>query len=193
MSSTNEEIAWDIWVPDGIYLVLGASNKSEKSLHEDLVEKDGIKVFKRPSGGESVVLSPKTLIISIRLFSNKLENPQVYFKKINSLILKSMESLGVRDLKYRGISDLAIGDFKILGSSIYRKKKLVFYHAVLNVSEDISLIAKYLKHPTKEPDYRAGRDHASFVTSLYKAGYPISVDRLRSKISESFVELSQPG
>ena len=43
------------------------------------------------------------------------------------------------------ISDIAIGDKKILGSSMYRKKNTIFYHAVLNVSESITEISKHLK------------------------------------------------
>lgn len=177
---------WFFWLPDQAYLILGQSNNAEKSLYSELVLQDQIPVYKRPSGGESVILTPKTLVISVRLLSDRLENPQVYFKKINNAIINGLASLGVNDLGYRGISDITIGQKKILGSSIYRKKNLVFYHAVLNIAEDIDEIAKYLQHPTREPDYRVGRKHADFVTSLAEAGHEFSSEQLIKAIETEF-------
>jgi lipoate-protein ligase A len=178
--------AWFFWQPDKSYLVLGQSNKVEKSLYTDKVEKDGVTVLKRPSGGESVILTPNTLVIAVRLITEKMENPQVSFRKINNLIIKSLEDMGVTDLHYRGISDISIGEKKILGSSIYRKKNIVFYHAVLNLSENIKVISKYLRHPVKEPDYRKGRDHSEFVTSLAEKGYLINTERLIQRLEDVF-------
>ena len=74
---------WFLWVPDQLYLVLGQSNKVENSIFEEKVIADKIPVIKRPSGGESVILSPNTLIISVRMLAEKLENPQISFKKIS--------------------------------------------------------------------------------------------------------------
>ncbi len=60
---------------------------------------------------------------------------------------------------------------------MYLKDNQYFYHAVLNISEDPELFSKYLKHPGKEPDYRKGRTHTEFVTSLWKKGYQINEDK----------------
>ena len=177
-----EEPDWFFWVPDKVYLVLGQSNRASRSLITDRVIADEIPVLKRPSGGESVILSPKTLVISVRLISEKLENPKVYFKQVNGAIIQGLQNIGIKDVGYRGISDITIGNKKILGSSIYRKKNIVFYHAVLNIAEDISLIGKYLQHPSKEPDYRKGRDHGDFVTSIHEAGYSIDVEALTEEL-----------
>lgn len=174
------------WVPDQTYLVLGQSNQADSSLYVDLVLKDHVKVLKRPSGGESVILTPRTLVLAVRLISEKLENPQVYFKRINGIVIDALSQAGIADLAYRGISDVAIGPRKILGSSIYRKKHMVFYHAVLNISEDIHLIAKYLRHPGKEPDYRKGRSHHEFVTSIREAGYAFSAQDIKNALEQGF-------
>ena len=178
--------AWFFWKPDRSYLVLGQSNKVEKSIYTEKAQRDKVTILKRPSGGESVILTPGTLVIAVRLITEKMENPQVSFRKINKLIIRSLMALGVKDLYYKGISDVSIGEKKILGSSIYRKKNLVFYHAVLNISEDISLIGKYLQHPGREPDYRKGRKHTEFVTSLKEKGYMIDPDKLIDKLEEVF-------
>ncbi|MCX6226833.1 MAG: hypothetical protein NTV01_19145, partial [Bacteroidia bacterium] len=157
--------AFLVWQPEGTVIVLGQSNQAETAVHTVLAEQDGVPMIKRHTGGQTVILTPRTLVISVRLISEKLENPQVYFKRINQLIIEALSNLGISNLNEKGISDIAIGEKKILGSSIYRKRSMVFYHAVLNISESPEFIGRYLKHPSREPDYRSGRKHEDFVTS----------------------------
>jgi lipoate---protein ligase len=175
--------AFLVWQPTETVIVLGQSNQAETAVHTDLAEQDGIPVYKRNTGGQTVILTPRTLVISVRLISEKLDNPQVYFKRINHLIIEGLSNLGISNLNERGISDIAIGEKKILGSSIYRKRNMVFYHAVLNIAETPEFIGRYLKHPTREPDYRSGRKHEDFVTSIHLSGYPITVQEISVEIS----------
>lgn len=171
------------WIPDQPYLILGLSNKIEKSIISQTVLEDHVKVYKRPSGGETVILTPKTLVLSTTVRTEGFSDPQLFFRKINNIIIEKLQSLQIKDVTYRGISDICIGNKKILGSSIYRKKNKVFYHAVLNVSESIDLISKYIAHPPREPEYRKGRDHKDFVTSIKEAGYDYSVQELAALFS----------
>lgn len=170
------------WIPDTTYIILGQSNSIEKSVRTEKIVKDEVRILKRPSGGESVVLTPNTLVISSVIKTSSFNNPKKYFEKINEKIIQVLRKLGIQDLHHKGISDIAIGEKKILGSSIYRKKDIVFYHAVLNVSETTDFLEKYLKHPNKEPDYRKGREHKDFVTSLFEQGYKLKVGEISSSL-----------
>ncbi|NLC49283.1 MAG: hypothetical protein GX762_02810, partial [Bacteroidales bacterium] len=85
----------------------------------------------------------------------------------------------------KGISDIAMGEKKIMGSSMYRGKGKLFYHAVLNFDEPSTTFQKYLKHPSNEPDYRKGRMHHEFVTSLTETGYAESIYHLKEEIAKS--------
>lgn len=60
----------------------------------------------------------------------------------------------------------------------------MLYHAVLNIAEEISTISQYLKHPSKEPDYRMGRNHRDFVTSLHEQGYKIEINHLQRQLKQ---------
>jgi lipoate-protein ligase A len=176
--------AFMVWQPAEPIIVLGQSNQAETAVHTELAEQDEIPVYKRHTGGQTVILTPLTVVISVRLISEKLDNPQVYFKWVNKAIIEALTSLGINSLNEKGISDIAIGEKKILGSSIYRKKSMVFYHAVLNLSENPEFIGRYLKHPTREPDYRSGRKHEDFVTSIHLAGYPLPAKTIMKAISD---------
>jgi len=174
------------WIPDKSYIVLGASNKAEDALFLERVKQDDITVLQRPSGGQTVMLTPNNLIISVVFFQPNNLQPKLIFNQINSLIIECLEKAGVKNLAMRGISDIAIDGKKILGSSIYRSKDALLYHAVLNFGEPASTFEKYLKYPSKEPDYREGRKHSDFVTSLKEKGFSKTNNQLADFISQSF-------
>jgi len=174
----NDQVKSFFWIPDKVYVILGVSNNCEDSLNQNNILSDTIPVFKRPSGGEAVVLSPKTLVISAVAKYENLTSPKEFFKLYNNKIIIGLNSFGIEHLYSKGISDISIKDKKILGSSIYRTKDKIFYQAVLNVNENPNLFERYLKHPKKEPDYRKGRTHNDFVTSICAEGYNIEPDTI---------------
>jgi len=175
-----------IWIPDKVYVVLGASNNAALAVNLDNVMEDNITVLKRPSGGQTVMLTPNNIIIAAVFFDQKTRHPKDVFQQINKLIISTIEKSGITNLSLMGISDIAISGKKILGSAIYRSKEALLYHAVLNLGEPATTFEKYLKHPSMEPDYRQGRSHSEFVTSLKEKGYTQSYQHLESELSLSF-------
>ncbi len=176
-----------IWIPKETCIVLGRSNNAPDSLFTENVIDDAIPVYKRPSGGETVVLSSKMVVLSIVVKQTDFKSGKLYFIDYNTKIISALNDLGIKNLDSRGISDITINNLKILGSSIYQNKFVVFYHAVLNVGESVSLIDKYLKHPTREPDYRKNRSHKDFVTSLAQEKYNINTDEIRKTVGKEFL------
>lgn len=186
-NSENDDFC--VWNPERTIVVLGTSNTPGNSVISENILADCVEVYIRPSGGQAVVLTPSTLVVSVLLNYPDLKSPKEIFSKMNNLIIHVLHQFGVRNLAAKGISDIAIGEKKILGSSIYRKKEKHFYHAVLNVAEKTSTFERYLKHPPKEPDYRNGRPHSDFVTSLKKEGYDFSNDKINKAISLHLMQM----
>ena len=60
----------------------------------------------------------------------------------------------------------------------------MLYHAVLNRAESTDTIERYLKHPLREPDYRHGRNHGDFVTSLAAMGYAFTSATIRESLHQ---------
>ncbi len=176
-----------LWQPDLLAIVLGRSNKAEKALNPEHVLADQVPVFKRSSGGESVILSPESLVVSAVGDFKTHKKPADFFKYCNNIIIGALEQMDVKNLGQKGISDISIGEKKILGSSMYKHPERWFYHAVLNIGIDPELIGRYLAHPSREPDYRLGRKHEDFVTSLQKEGYKIDITELKQKIARGFL------
>lgn len=161
-----------VWQPAEPLAVIGRGNRMEESLRLDRLAADGIRICQRPTGGEAVLLTPRMLALSAVLFPLAIHPSRYYFSRFNQAVCRALTGLGVCGVRERGISDLALGEKKIMGSSMYRNRKLVFYHAILNVAEDPGLLERYLLHPRREPDYRRQRSHRDFVTSLEQAGHP---------------------
>ncbi|MCK5857573.1 MAG: hypothetical protein KAG64_08785 [Bacteroidales bacterium] len=183
-----KELDFMVWQPDQRYLVLGRSNEAIKSLIAESVDNDNIKVLKRPSGGEAVLLSPNMLVIALKVPLTMVKKAHDVFVIANNIIKEALAKEGIQNITSRGISDICIGEQKILGSAIFKKPDSVFYHAVLNVSEDVNLIDHYLQYPKREPDYRKGRNHLAFVSSLHKESYLIDINKFKSRIQSEFVD-----
>lgn len=188
---SKKDFDYYIGTPDNTYIVLGRSNNIEGTINCENVKQDGIITLKRPSGGESVILSPNMLIFSFMYRNDKIINPHKLFKIINTKLIDNLSKIGIGNLSSKGISDLNIGNMKIMGSSMFTKNKTIFYHGVINISEDVELIERYLMHPSKEPEYREKRSHRDFVSSLQREGYNPSKEQLIKSIETSILQIKE--
>ena len=180
------EYACNIYEARRIEVVLGRSAKIEEDVVEENCTADGIPISRRRGGGGTVVLSPGTVIISIAGLSNLQYHLREHMNAVNRTIIATLEQLGVDCPVIQGISDIALGNKKILGSSLYRRKDLVLYQGSLLVNSDLTLMDRYLKMPRKQPEYRGGRRHEAFVTSLHNEGYNISAAEIIESLQKEF-------
>jgi lipoate---protein ligase len=164
-----------IYEPAVLCAVLGAAGRPEQDLLEASLETDGVPWRRRRGGGGTVILSPGQVVLAlVKEVDSPFRNKE-YAGQINGWIVESLERLGVTGVHPEGISDLAIGEKKILGTSIYRTRLVLFYQASLLVSNDISIFTRYLAMPIRVPEYRRGRSHEDFCTTLARDGYTFSV------------------
>jgi len=171
--------AYRTWEPEWTAVVLGRSNQPETEVHEAHCQADGIPVMRRIGGGGTVVLSPGVVVISVAAQVQQQFHYQEYFHQINELVIGALQQLGIKGLSQQGHSDICLDDRKILGSSMYGSRKLIFYTASLLVSNDLGLIDRYLRHPSLEPDYRQGRPHQDFLTTLTQVYPHLSVSAVQ--------------
>lgn len=176
--------AWRVYEQTETFAVLGAAGNPARDLFLDNLESDGIPYRFRKGGGGTVVLSPGQVVIALAAdVLSPFENRH-YAQRINTWVINALTSLGVEGVEQKGITDLAIRSRKILGTSIYRRRLILFYQASLLVSNDITMFDRYLRMPVKVPDYRAGRGHAEFCTTLAREGYTITGARVVDAIED---------
>jgi lipoate-protein ligase A len=173
-----------IYEPRETVVVLGAGGNPEADLFLDRLETDGVPWRRRRGGGGTVVLTPGQVVLALVTEVASPFRNREYAGEINGWFIEALALLGVTGVQPRGISDLAIGEKKILGTSIYRTRLTLFYQASLLVSNDISVFSRYLAMPVRVPDYRAGRSHEEFCTTIVRAGYPLSVADVMKALEE---------
>jgi lipoate-protein ligase A len=168
-------------------VVLGRSRRADEDVELERCAQDGVPVLRRAGGGGTVVLSRGIVVLSVAGRTSLPFHLREHMNAVNALAVSALESLGVRNLSIRGISDIACGERKLAGSSLYRTRDIVLYQGSILVRPDFALFDRYLRHPSKEPDYRGGRAHRDFLTSLEAEGYPFSpeavVDALRAALA----------
>ena len=147
-------------------LVLGRGSKPEAELNLDAVLADGVPVFRRRGGGCSVLLDPGNLVVSVTLPLPGIGGSKRAFAAISEWLVAALAGCGIDDVRQRGISDLALGDRKVGGSAIYREKGLLYYSTTLLIEPDVEGMERWLAHPPREPEYRAGRGHGEFVARV---------------------------
>jgi lipoate-protein ligase A len=65
-----------------------------------------------------------------------------------------------------GISDLALLGRKVSGNSLRCKRDALLYHGTLLYQCPIDLLARCLRSPPRQPDYRQHRSHDEFLANL---------------------------
>jgi lipoate---protein ligase len=167
--------AWRLYEPREVSVVLGAGRRGKGDTVDAALADAGVPLLSRKGGGGTVVLSPGMVVLAVVTQVDSPYRNREYALEINGWIREALASLGVHGIEDRGISDLALGDVKIVGTSVFRRRLILFYQASILVSNDLALFARYLAYPSTVPDYRAGRSHDAFCTSLRRAGHAVDV------------------
>jgi lipoate-protein ligase A len=164
--------------------VLGAGRKDKGDVRLREAREDRVPVLNRRGGGGTVVLSPGMVVLALVTEVPSPYQNREYARKINDWQRSILSDLGVGDIRHQGISDLTVGDRKILGTSIFRKRHLLFYQSSLLVANDIGLFERYLTFPSTVPDYRRRRSHGEFCTNLHGEGYNLSTEAIMEKLTQ---------
>ena len=155
-----------IYLPEQRCVVLGRGSKVHLEVNAKSCQEDGMPLLRRRGGGCSVFLDEGNVIVSLVAPAQGFGRIGHYFRQISLWLIKGLAQLGLPNIRQEGISDLAQGNHKVGGSCLYREKDLLYYSTTLLVNPQLDLMERYLLHPPREPEYRQGRSHREFVTTL---------------------------
>jgi lipoate-protein ligase A len=156
------------WEWPGAALIIGAGGKWAEEAKVAACQCDGVPILRRSSGGGGVLLGPGCLLFSLVLAYTRhpaLSDLHASYRYILGTLAEALAPLAP-GIAPAGISDLAVGDKKCSGNSQQRKRGHLLHHGTLLCSFDLTLLARYLAHPPREPDYRQRRSHLDFLTNL---------------------------
>ena len=148
-------------------VILGAGSELAIDANESACELDGIEIQRRSSGGGTVLLGRGCLLFSFVLRFERdpsLKDVNASYRWILSRIGQAFSTL--ESVKQMGISDLAVVGKKVSGNAQLRKRDHLLHHGTLLSGFDLGLTARYLRIPDKQPAYREGRTHETFMSNM---------------------------
>lgn len=192
VAESHESLCLKVWVPESTFVVLGRSNKAEEEVNLSFTEDNQIEVLQRRGGGGTVVLYPGCLVISLGIWVNNYYENKFFFQAINASVIEGLETFfGTSGrLAQNGISDIvSVDQRKVAGTSMFRSRGYLLYQASILSQLDLELVSQCLQHPSKEPDYRAKRSHADFLTDLKAVfGRPFESKELGLFLEDHLIE-----
>ncbi len=157
-----------LWESDRPLVVIGRSSRMAAEVRREVCGELRIPVLRRTSGGAAIVAGPGCLMYALVL-SYPLRPSLRAIDAAHRFVLGTIAEALCRlapGVEKRGTSDLVIGGRKFSGNSVRCKRDRMLYHGTLLYDFPLELVARLLTMPSRQPEYRAGRGHESFVTNL---------------------------
>jgi len=157
-----------LWEMPALAVVVGRSSQIDKEVNVPAAGAMNFPILRRSSGGCAIVAGPGCLMYSVVLRYAGREHLRLIDECHRHVlgIVHSALSPVIAGIDHVGISDLALNSRKFSGNSLRCKRDHLLYHGTILYNFNLHLIPALLPRPPREPDYRAGRDHADFVTNL---------------------------
>jgi lipoate---protein ligase len=172
------------WEPSQYFVVVGYANKAAAEVNLAFCEENNIPVFRRCTGGGTVLQGPGILNYSLILRiagSGSLQN----ITATNQFILErhrtALAALALARVEMQGHTDLAIGGLKFSGNAQRRKQRFLIFHGSFLLRLDIDFLERVLPMPSKQPDYRVNRSHSEFLMNLR-----IPAELIRARLLEAW-------
>lgn len=159
-----------IWSPASHFVVAGYANSLSRETDLAACQTLGIPVFRRCSGGGTVLQGPGCLnyALILRIDSHPalaaIHSANEWIMNRQRRALQSL--LDDEQVEVRGHTDLAVNGLKCSGNAQRRKRHALLFHGSFLTGMDLELIARALRFPSKEPSYRAGRRHQEFLRNI---------------------------
>jgi lipoate-protein ligase A len=172
---------WESSVP---FVVLGYANQVAREVYFDVCQQEQIPVLRRCTGGGTVVQGPGCLNYSLLLQVNEA-GPVASITGANQFIMQRhcqlLQQLLHAPVSVQGHTDLALHGQKFSGNAQRRRRRFLLFHGTFLVSFDLPLIPRLLPMPSKQPDYRADRAHATFISNI-----PLSSTALKCGLRQTW-------
>jgi len=180
-----------VFEPQSTRVVIGRGQDPRREVRLDTCRAESVPIHRRATGGGTVVLAPGMVVVALRM-AGGLRAPDDLFAMVNAALIPAVHAACGAQVACRGHGDLAVRgadgiERKVLGASLRQSTSVSGYLGVFLVSDAVPLMDRLLAHPSREPGYRAGRDHRTFCTHL--AGHGCTVSRLITELAIRLIPL----
>jgi lipoate---protein ligase len=172
------------WEPRETFVVVGYANKVATEVNVENCRAKGIPIFRRCSGGGTVLQAPGGLNYALILQITDdgplrtITAANKFIMEKNRAAIEAVFKSEIRnpksEISVSGHTDLALVTHhaarvtfqKFSGNSQRRKKNFLLFHGSFLLNFDLALVGEFLRMPSLQPDYRDRRSHDDFLVNL---------------------------
>lgn len=165
-----------LWEFDSPVVVIGRGSRVSVEVDVDRCRSCHVPILRRTSGGAAIVGGPGCLMYSVLLSYQRRPELRMIEKAhrfVLGTVLAAVQSI-LPAADQQGTSDLTLGERKFSGNSLRCRRTHLLYHGTLLYDFPLDSMGEFLRSPPRQPDYRGGREHATFVRNV-----PLAKDQLR--------------
>lgn len=164
-------------------IVVGKYQNTQEEINQEAVEKNGIRVVRRLSGGGAVYHDEGNL--NFTFIVSKDGNREFDFSIFVKPIIKALEELGVQ-AEFTGRNDITINGLKISGNSQYIKNNRVLHHGCIMLDSNLDRVRDALNVRDAKFDSRSVKSVRSRVTTINEhAPRRITMDEFKEAIKRN--------
>lgn len=119
-------------------VVIGKNQNAYKECLLQNMEKDGVKLARRPTGGGAVYHHLGNLNFTFISPSNPFSIDNNF-----KTIISALNNLNI-DAKLNGRNDITVNNKKFSGNAFFKTKTRDLHHGTILINEDLSILSKYL-------------------------------------------------
>ena len=157
------------WETPAYFVVVGYGNRVATEVEEAACRAAGVGIFRRCSGGGTVLQGPGCLNYALVLPLEET-GPLASITGANEFIMRrnrdAVAALVEQSVSVAGHTDLTLAGRKFSGNSQRRRRRFLLFHGTFLLNFDLGLVERVLRSPSREPEYREGRRHTEFLTNL---------------------------
>ncbi|MCC8167318.1 MAG: lipoate--protein ligase family protein, partial [Planctomycetes bacterium] len=165
-----------LWRPAGKSVAIGISQSPERELDVAALQRDGVELVRRQSGGGAVLLFGGVLCWEALARMDVMDRMggsgiRESYRVLCRPVVNALQAMGI-DAFHAGVCDISCTTgpdhpvYKLAGTAQLRRRGMALVHGSLLVTADVSELGRYLRQPSEEPDYRAGRGHDDFCRTV---------------------------
>lgn len=157
---------WESPIPA---IVVGYGQSVDREVNRPACEADGVALLRRCSGGGTVAQGPGCLSYALILHQQRDPALQTIAGANGWIMERQRRALAHvlgREVLVYGTTDLVTAGRKFSGNAQRRRREALLFHGTFLLHFDVPSLSRWLRFPSLQPEYRAGRPHEDFVANL---------------------------
>lgn len=161
-------------------VVIGRNQNAARECAVELLERDGVHLARRNSGGGAVYHDLGNLNFSFFAHEKHDDTQQQ-----TRVVLEALRSLGI-DAAFSGRNDILVNDRKISGSAFFRSGAFCCHHGTVMVDVDQSAVERYLRPSAAKLEGKGVPSVRSRVVNLRERNPAVTIDALKQALCTAF-------